>query len=342
MGDDKPAVRRPFGTTRDGREVLCLALESGSGLRAEVLTRGATLRSLLVPDRRGRPGDVVLGFDDLAGYERSRGYLGCVVGRVANRIRGARFELDGREVRLAPNEGANQLHGGPRGLDRAVFEVRSLEPDRVRLATTSPHGDQGYPGRLELEVAYVLEDDALRLEFVARSDRPTPVNPSHHAYWNLSGRPGADVRDHLLSTPATHRLEVDAEKLPTGRVLPVDGTRFDLREPTPLGPLLDAGGFDDPLVLPGASGLHVAATLHHPGSGRTLELSTTQPGFQLYTGNHLDEPRGKGGVRYAAHAGLCLEPQHPPDAVNQPGFPSIVLRPGRDYRQTHRFRLFSS
>jgi len=337
--------REPFGRTASGEAVERITLSIANGLRADVLTRGATLAALFAPDRHGRPGDVVLGFDDLAGYERSRAYLGCVVGRVANRIAGSRFTLDGRVVQLGANEGPNHLHGGARGLDRKVFEVVELAPDRLRLRCESPDGDQGYPGRLVVEVVYALEaDDALRLELWASCDRPTPVNLSHHAYWNLSGVPGADVRDHRLESPATQRVETGAALLPTGRLLPVEGTPWDFRDAALLGPRIDAaGGFDGHLVLPepgadaNADGLRPAATLLHPASGRCLLLSTTQPGFQLYTAGGLSEPRGKSGAAYGACAGICLEPQHPPDAVNQPHFPSVILEPGETWRQVSRF-----
>ena len=337
--EDKTSGRERFGVTADGRVVERVVLRSGP-LRACVSTLGATLAALHVPDRSGATADVVLGFDDLAGYERSRAYLGCVVGRVANRIAGSRFVLDGRAFALDANEGEHHLHGGPRGLDRRVFEVAAWEPDRVRLRCVSPDGDQGYPGRLRVEVLYRLADDALWLELLADTDRPTAVNLSHHAYWNLSGRPGNDVRDHRLESPATQRVEVDAELLPTGRVVPTRDTPWDFRGAADLGTRIDAlgRGFDDHLALPGdAATLRHAATLGHPGSGRRLVLATTQPGFQLYTGQHLRDPGGKDGVPLRPFAGLCLEPQHPPDAVNQPHFPSVILRPGERYRQVTRF-----
>jgi aldose 1-epimerase len=333
--------RQPFGRTASGEAVERIGLSNANGLRALVLTRGATLAALFAPDREGRLADVVLGFDDLAGYERSGAYLGCVVGRVANRIAGSRFPLEGETVELAANEGAHHLHGGPRGLDRRVFEVVELAPDRLRLRCESPHGDQGYPGRLGVEVIYTLEpDDALVLELRAHTDCPTPVNLSHHAYWNLSGVPGADVRDHRLESPAAQRVESDAALLPTGRLPPVEGTPWDFRDGARLGPRIDAaGGFDGHLVLPepGAEGLRPAAVLEHPPTGRRLSLSTTQPGFQLYTAGGLFEPRGKSGASYGACAGICLEPQHPPDSVNQPDFPSVILRPRETYRQLSRF-----
>lgn len=316
-----------------------IVLENARGMRAVVLPRGATLAELHVPDRDGVLGDVVLGFESAPDYERASGYVGCVVGRVANRIAGARFRLDGESIQLSANEGKHHLHGGESGLDRKTFEPVEQHPDRVRLRAESPDGDQGYPGRLEVRVVYALGDDALRIDLEAESDRKTPVNLSHHAYWNLATPAHGNVLGHLLRTPATHYLPTDESLIPTGELALVAGTRFDFQEGTTLGARL-ASGYDSHLVLPaGPPGLRFAAELHEPTSGRTLELHTTQPGFQLYTGQHLDGSRGKAGIPNDAYRGVCLEPQHPPNAANEPSFPSIILAPGDLYRQTILLRF---
>lgn len=331
--------RETFGTTREGAPVERLVLENAAGTRAVVATLGATLCEMHVRDRTGTVGDVTLGFDSVSAYEVAAGHIGCVVGRVANRIRGAAFDLDGRRIQLTSNAGDDHLHGGSRGLDRAVYAVAGISdaPCRAVLRTESPDGDQGYPGRLAVQVTYTLDEgDVLRVDFEARTDARTPVNLTHHAYWNLATPAAGDVLGHVLTTPADRYLPLDDALLPTGEIAPVAGTPLDFRAGAPLVPGLDAHLWLDDAPSPR---LRFAAELFEPGSGRVLRLFTTQPGFQLYTGHHLDGATGKGGARYGPLRGVCLEPQHPPDAVHHPHFPSVVLSPGEVYRQAMELRF---
>jgi len=331
--------REPFGVTRRGEDVARYTLTNHRGSRARLITLGATLTELWVPDRDGRLGDVVLGFDALEAYERDDRYFGCTVGRVANRIAGASFSLDGIEHALAANHGPHHLHGGRVGFDKAVWTARELE-DRagpaLRLSHRSPDGEEGYPGAVDVSVTFRLDDgDALSIEYRAKTDAPTPVNLTNHSYWNLSG--AGDVLAHGLVLHAEHFTEVDAELIPTGRIAPVAGTPLDFRHAKAIGRDI-AGlepGYDHNLVL--ADGARAAPApaveVSDPASGRRIRMSTTEPSVQLYTANYLDGVAGKGGAVYGRHAGLCLEAQHFPDAVHQPHFPSVVLRPGETYRQ---------
>jgi aldose 1-epimerase len=302
-------TREHFGRTDAGAEVSRFALTNRRGTRAVWLDWGATLAELWLPDREGRPADVVLGFDRFEPYARNAPYFGCTVGRVANRIAGARFALDGREYRLAANEGAHHLHGGERGFDRALWGAREL------------------PG---------AEADVLRLEYRAETDAPTLVNLTNHAYWNLAG--DGDVLGHELRLHADRYTEVGPDRIPTGRRRPVAGTPLDFTSRKAIGRDLGAlgPGYDHDFVLADAPRGEAlpCAELSDPASGRCMRVCTSEPSVQLYTGNSLDGVAGKRGRVYARHAGLCLETQRPPDAVHHPGFPSVVLRPGETYRQT--------
>ncbi len=328
-----------FGTLEDGRDVSRYTLENDRGSIARWIDLGAALTELWLPDRNDTLADVVLGYDDVAGY-LGGGNFGCTVGRVANRIAGASFELDGTRYELAANDGPNHLHGGRVGFDKQLWTVdRQDDPHgpALRFSLTSPDGDEGYPGRLEVAVTVVLgHDDALRFEYEARCDAPTPINLTHHSYWNLAGRGG--VLEHELCLRAERYTEVDPALIPTGRLLPVDGTALDFRVAKTVGRDLEGvpggGGYDHNFVLADAarSTPREIGWLRDPGSGRRLRLSTTEPGVQLYTANSLDA-RGKGGSAYGPHAGLCLETQHFPDALHHESFPGIVLRPGETYRQ---------
>jgi aldose 1-epimerase len=297
-------------------------------LRARILDYGATLMSLETPDRRGALGDVVLGFDDPERYRGPHPHFGGVVGRYANRIAHGRFTLDGRSFQLPCNDGRHHLHGGNRGFDRAPWQA-SQHGNRLELAYRSRDGEEGYPGTLEARVAYSLEPSALRIDYFATTDRPTILNLTNHAYFNLAG--AGTIHAHVLRMAARRYVVVDEERIPTGEIAPVAGTAFDFTRAQPLA----QPAFDHTFLLDGE------VELHEPGSGRVLRISTSQPGVQLYTGNLLDGSiAGKGGARYVRHAGLCLEPQHFPDAPNHPAFPSTVLRPGEDYRH-HAVYAFS-
>lgn len=338
-----PVSRVPFGSDRDGRPAEAIVLRSAC-IEAWLLEWGATLARLRVRNAQGRWADVVLGFGALSDYQQPQPYLGAVVGRHANRIRDGRFELDGREVVLARNDGAHHLHGGPEGFDRRSWSASVLDPGdepALEFALHSVDGDQGYPGALEARVTYRLHDGRLHIDYLAAASAATPVNLTQHAYFDLSGR--GDVRGQQLRLAASRYLPVDAQLVPTGEVRDVAGTAFDFRAGAVIGERLQAlrasepesPGFDHCFVLDGSAGaLRTAAELLDPGSGRRLRLLTDQPGLQVYTGNFLDgRLRDRNGARLQRHAGLCLEPQRFPDGPNQPGFPDPILRPGELYRQ---------
>ncbi len=333
-----------YGHAPDGTPVERVTLTSPSGLTAVLLSWGATLAQLLVPDRRGPPVDATLGCDDLAGYTGVHPYFGGTIGRYANRIAGARFTLQGRVHHLSVNEPPHHLHGGAVGFDRRPWRTQIFETSEevgVSFRLTSLAGDQGYPGTLEARARYAInEADELRVEFSATTDATTVVSFTQHAYWNLADGGRSSVLDHELEVAASSFLAVDREQIPTGEILSVAGTALDFRAARTLrAALRDAPeGLDHHLVL--REGAAFAARLRDPASGRTLELATTAPGLQVYTGGGLGgSARGRGGIRYARHAGVCLEPQRFPDAPNQPGFPSAVLTPGDDYceRSVYRF-----
>lgn len=347
-GTDLAAMvrRAAFGSTPAGEPVESYTFASAAGIEVRVLTLGAIIQALRTPDRRGALDDIVLGHDDVAGYFASGAYFGAVVGRYGNRIANGRFTLDGVEYQLARNDGPNHLHGGPLGFDRAVWQAHAFveeEARGVRLSHRSPAGDQGYPGTLDASVTYTLTDDGeLVVEYAATSDHATPVNLTQHSYFNLAGAGVGDVLDHELAIHATHYTPVDATLIPTGELALVAGTPFDFRRPTRIGARIDGDdvqlqrghGYDHNFVLsrPDA-GLAFVARLAEPRSGRVLEVHTTEPGMQLYTGNFLDgSVAGKAGRRYGHRSGLCLETQHFPDSPNQPHFPSTILRPGAEYR----------
>ena len=318
------------------RPVEAYTLRNAHGLELRALTRGATITALTAPDRDGRLGNIVLGHDTLDGYLTDTAYLGAVVGRYANRIAGARFTLDGREYRLAANDGPNHLHGGRAGFDQVLWRARPFRTARstgLALSYRSPDGEEGYPGNLDVRVRYALTDqDELVVDFRATADAPTPVNLTQHSYFNLGG--GADILDHLLWIHADEMTPVDETLIPTGALAPVAGTPFDFSTLTRIGDRIEADdvqlrrahGYDHNFVLKRArGGLVHAARLVDPSSGRTLDVHTTEPGLQFYSGNFL-----KGAHR--PRSGLCLETQHFPDSPNQPRFPSTILRPGATYR----------
>lgn len=320
---------------------------------AVISTWGATLVSLVGPDRDGRPADVCLGFESAAGYRANAGvYFGCTVGRVANRIAGARFTLDGTEYRLAANDRGNHLHGGTeRSFDRVAWEVVTADERSVTLRHASPDGEEGYPGRVEATVRYAFEADGeLAIELVATTDRRTPVNLTNHAYWDLAGEGTTDVLGHELTMDADRRTPTRPDGIPIGTVEPIAGTPYDLRRPTRLREAVAAlaatppAGFDDNLVLRSGRDVRTpAAVLRDPASGRTLALRTDAPCIQVYSANMLAGVAGKGGHVYGPHGGICLEPQSAPDAVNQPALdalgPSVILEPGATYRRVIGLRL---
>jgi aldose 1-epimerase len=340
----RPSVARArYGVMPSGEPVDAFVLTSAAGFTMQCITVGATITSLLVPDRHGDLGDVVLGHDALEGYLAASPYFGAVVGRHANRIAFGRFVLDGEPHQLTVNDGPHHLHGGVRGFDKVLWEAEALEEPHavgVRFAYRSPDGEEGYPGALAAAVEYRLTAAGeLRIDYRATTSRATPVNLTQHSYWNLCGAGAADILDHELTIHADEFTPVDATLIPLGEHRAVAGSAFDFRAPRRVGARIDdvdeqlrrAGGYDHNFVLrrTGSGGVQSAARLHDPRSGRTVDLATTEPGLQLYSGNFLDGSiRGKGGRPYAHRGGLCLETQHFPDSPNHPDFPSTILRPG--------------
>jgi aldose 1-epimerase len=334
----------PFGSLPDGRDTERYVLQSGP-VEVAVLTYGAILQSVRTPDASGSVTDIALGYDRLDDYVGDSAYLGAVVGRYANRIAGGRFVLDGVEHVLPQNHGTSCLHGGPEGFHTRLWAGREV-PGGVELTLTSPDGDMGFPGTLTATVTYVLDEEGLTLTFAAVTDRPTVVNLSTHAYWNLGG--GRSVEDHVLQLPASRFAAVDDRLIPTG-LEPVEGTPMDFRSPRRIGDRLREGtaqlryavGYDHAWVLDEqGAGRRPAARVTDPASGRVLEVLTDQPSVQFYSGNFLDgSVLGRGGRAYRQGDGLCLETQHLPDSVNRPEFPSTVLRPGEQYETTTVYRF---
>jgi galactose mutarotase-like enzyme len=322
-------------------------LTNAHGIEVRVLAYGGIITSIRTPDRTGKLDDIVLGFDSLAGYQQDSPYFGAIVGRYANRIANGEFTLDGTTYHLAKNNGPNSLHGGIRGFDKVVWAGEPFQSDSgsgVRLRYISKDGEEGYPGTLAAQVTYTLTPrDELIVDYEATADKATPVNLSQHTYWNLHGSAGGEILDHMLTLDAPAFTPVDSTLIPTGEIVPVAGTPFDFRTPTRIGAriaqdntqLRFGRGYDHNWVLArgGATGLVHAARLTEPGSGRTLDISTTEPGVQFYSGNFLDGSiKGKGGRVYVYRSGLCLETQHFPDSPNHTSFPSTILRPGATYR----------
>lgn len=345
--------QQPFGSTPDGREVMLFTLTNTTGVQVEISNYGGIVTRLYVPDRDGRLGDVVLGYNNLDDYIKSSPYFGCIVGRYGNRIAGGRFTLDGREYTLATNNGPNHLHGGDKGFDKVVWAAEAVEHDDavgVIFTYMSPDGEEGYPGNLACRVTYLLTNrDELRIEYRATTDKPTVVNLTHHGYWNLTGGE-RDILGHELMLNADRFTPVDEGLIPTGELRPVEGTPLDFRKPTPIGERINAeteqmrfgGGYDHNFVLNASEGrgLNLAARVHEPTTGRVMEVLTTEPGVQFYSGNFLDGTlTGKYGVVYKKRWGFCLETQHYPDSPNKPVFPSTVLRPGDAYATTTVYRF---
>ena len=338
--------RRPFGTTRSGEPVELLTLDNGR-LSCQILTFGATLRTLSVPSRDGAQRDVVLGYDTLLEYETQDGYLGAVVGRYANRIARGHFSLNGKEYTLACNNGPNHLHGGVVGFSYRVWTVEELTGKRAVLSLISPDGEEGYPGRLQIRVTYQLEGDSLTLRYHSVCDQDTVCNLTNHSYFNLNGQGSGPVLEQEITLFAQSYTPADATSIPTGAIELVEGTPMDLRSPTPLGlhinepfPQLELGhGYDHNFVVDGPAGtLRPAARAHSPASGITMEVETTLPGVQLYTANFLDDGRpGKEGTVYGPRHAFCLETQFFPDSPNHPQFPSCLLKAGQEREDVTRF-----
>jgi len=338
-----------FGTMPDGTRVDVFSLRNAHGVEVRVITYGAAIASISVPDRTGHFADIVTGFDDLDGYLSRSRFFGATAGRYANRIANARFTLDGKTFELAANNGKNHLHGGRRGFDKVVWKGTAIERDGnagVTLTYVSRDGEEGYPGTLSVTLTYTLTaSDELILDYAATTDRATPINLTNHSYFNLAGDGRGDILGHLLTIDADRYTPTDDTQIPTGELAAVDGTPFDFRSPTTIGARIDSDneqirrgkGYDHNFVVRGA-GLRHAARVVDPSSGRTMDIATTQPGIQFYSGNNLDGTAvGKSGRAYGKRTSLCLESQHFPDSPNHPAFPSTILRPGQRFASTTVF-----
>jgi aldose 1-epimerase len=356
-GEGATVTQEPFGTTPQGEAVTLFTLTNSSGIEVRAMSYGGIILSLKVPDRDGVLGDVVLGYDRLAGYLEETPYFGAIIGRYGNRIGEGRFELEGTGYELAVNNGANHLHGGLVGFDKVVWDAEPFQNEKgvgIIFSRTSPDGEEGYPGTLTVQVTYTLTDaNGLIFDYLATTDAPTPVNLTQHSYFNLAGQGSGDVLGHRLIINSDRYTPVDEGLIPTGEIATVVGTPFDFRELRELGDgigedhpqLLFGGGYDHNFVLGGGgsgwassvpealSGLTPAVRVVEPTTGRIMEVYTTEPGLQFYSGNFLDGTiTGKDGTAYEYRNGFCLETQHFPDSPNQAGFPSTILRPGEEYR----------
>ena len=349
-------TRKSFGKTPDGQAVDLYLLTNKNGAEASISTFGGIVVSLKMPDRNGKLADVVLGYDNLEGYVKDTSHFGGIIGRYGNRIAHAQFALDGKTYALAKNNGENSLHGGIKGFDKAVWTAKVLsakDGQSLELSYLSKDGEEGFPGNLKVTVIYTLTDsNALKIEYSASTDKRTVANLTNHSYFNLAGQGSGDVLGHQLTIHADMFTPVDANLIPTGELADVAGTPFDFRKSTAIGARIDqdneqlklGGGYDHNFVLrpPMDRSEFLAARVVEPASGRVLEVWTTEPGIQFYTGNFLDgKTPGKGGVAYARRNAFCLETQHFPDSPNQPKFPSVVLNPGARYHTitTYKFSI---
>jgi aldose 1-epimerase len=340
----------------DGKTVDLYTLTNANGVEMQVSTYGGIVTSLKLPDKNGNFADVVLGFNNLEGYVKQSPYFGAIIGRYGNRIANGKFTLDGQEYTLAQNNGPNSLHGGLKGFDKVVWEAQPFTGrDSVGLILhyLSKDGEEGFPGNLDVTVKYTLTNaNAFRIDYAAETDKPTILNLTNHTYWNFAGEGSGDILRHVLMLNADSYTPVDATLIPTGEIAPVEGTPMDFRTPTAIGARINAdfqqlkfaGGYDHNWVLnkPAEGKLSLAATVYEPTSGRFMQIYTTEPGIQFYSGNFLDGSIiGKSGKPYNHRDGFCLETQHYPDSPNHPNFPSVVLRPGEKYATTtiHKFSV---
>lgn len=340
-----------YGTTREGTVIDVYTLTNRHGMVAKVITFGALLTELHVPDRAGTMADVVLGFPQLGQYEGVHPYFGATIGRVGNRIAKGAFTLNGKTYTLATNNGPNHLHGGVKGFDKRVWRAQSVPATAgtaVKFTYVSPDGEEGYPGTLTASVTYTLTDtNELRLDYLATTDQPTPVNLTHHSYFNLAGEGTGDILNHQLTLMADRFTPVDDTLIPTGEIVSARGTVMDFTRATPIGSRIELVpgpapvGYDHNYVLNSGGGvLALAATVKDAQSGRVMEVLTTEPGLQFYSGNFLDGTLvGKAGAAYKKHWGFCLETQHFPDSVNRPSFPPTILQVGKTYKSATVYRF---
>lgn len=346
----KPTLAKQlFGKTADGTAVDLYTLSNEKGMEAKITNYGGIVVSLKTPDRNGKAGDVVLGYDSLDGYLKSSPYFGAIVGRYGNRIAKGQFTLDGTTYKLAKNNGENHLHGGIKGFDKVVWEAKEVPNGNsagLQLTYLSKDGEEGYPGNLSVTVLYTLtNDNGLKIEYTATTDKKTVVNLTNHSYFNLAG--SGDILKHELMLNADKFTPVDKTLIPTGELKSVKGTPLDFTQPTAIGARIDqpdeqmkfGGGYDHNFVINGAGSLALTASVYEPTSGRVMDVYTTEPGVQFYTGNFLGGMVGKNGQAYQKRTGFCLETQHFPDSPNKPSFPSTVLEPGKKYETTTIYKF---
>jgi aldose 1-epimerase len=343
----------PFGNTPDGTPVAIYTLRNTKGMEARIMTYGGIVQSLKVPDKNGKLGDVVLGYDDLDGYLKTTPYFGALIGRYGNRIGGAKFMLEGKTYTLATNNGPNSLHGGIKGFDKVVWKATSLvaaDSPALQLTYFSKDGEEGFPGNFKVTAVYTLTDNnELRLNFTATTDQPTVCNLTHHSYFNLAGQGNGDILGHEVYINSDKTTPVDKELITTGEFAPVDGTPFDFRKPTAIGARINdpdqqlqyGPGYDHNWVINKPLGqLGLMARVYEPATGRVMEVWSTELGLQFYAGNFLDGTiTGKAGKVYQRRTGFCMEPQHYPDSPNKPMFPTTELKPGETYQNTIIYRF---
>jgi aldose 1-epimerase len=341
-------TQRVFGRTRDGDEVVQYTLTAGA-VTVQLISYGATLSSVRIPDRKGRVDEVTLGFDDLESYLGHHPYFGVSVGRVANRIARGTFSLDGKTYTLFCNDGRNHLHGGKKGFDKVAWLSSGFQRGSAAGAVfsyASADGEEGYPGNLDARVAFTLDDSGtLEVAWEARTDKPTIVNLTNHAYWNLKGAGSGDIRDHLLTLEAERYVPSDEELIPTGEIREVAGTPYDFRKPKPIGMNLEKAssiGYDCCFVL-GAPvhGWRKVGRVIDPATGRGMEMFATQPGVHFYSGGHMKPMTGRAGKQFIQYGAFALETEAFPDAINQKGFPNVILRPGETYAEKMKIRFFA-
>ena len=349
----KPMItKQPFGKTADGTPVDIYTLTNAKGMEARIMTYGGIIVSLKVPDRNGKFDDVELGFDSLEPYLQGHPFFGALVGRYGNRIAKGKFKISGKEYNLLVNNGENHLHGGKLGFDKKVWQAKSgksTEGQTLELKYTSTDMEEGYPGKLDVTVMYTLtNDNGLKIDYTAKTDKPTHVNLTNHSYFNLAGAGNGDILNHEMMIKAYQATKVDKGLIPTGEIVNIKGTGLDFTSPMKIGARIDSTeeqmawgfGYDHNYVINGGGKtLTMAAQVYEPTSGRVMEVLTTEPGVQFYTGNHLNVPAGKGGKPYPKRSGFCLETQHFPDTPNKPEFPTTLLKPGQTFRSTTVYKF---
>ncbi len=349
----KPMITKQlFGKTADGKPVDIYTLTNTKGMEARIMTYGGIIVSLKTPDRNGKFADVELGFDSLDPYLKGHPFFGALVGRYGNRIAKGKFKVSGKEYNLLVNNGENHLHGGALGFDKKVWTAKSgksTEGQTLELKYTSADMEEGYPGKLDVTVVYTLtNDNALKIDYTAKTDKATHVNLTNHSYFNLAGAGNGDILSHEMMINAYQATKVDKGLIPTGEIVNIKGTALDFTAPTVIGTRIDSSeeqmvwgfGYDHNYVINGGGkSLMLAARVHEPTSGRVMEVLTTEPGVQFYTGNHLAVPAGKGGKPYPKRSGFCLETQHYPDTPNRPEFPTTLLKPSQTYHTTTVYKF---